>query len=326
MGNKMDFKGNTVIVIGGLGFIGSNLSRKLLEYNANVVIIDAILKESGSNIYNVHDISDKVTLINAYAQDKLSEVIGNASYIFNVAGQTSHPLSMQHPLVDLKLNVETDLCLLEACRSLNPSAKIVHASTRQIYGSQAVLPIVEEASLNPPDINAVHKIAAENYYSLYNRVYGIKAVSLRLTNTFGPGQAMNLSIHGFIPRFIKELISSGEIRLPSDCNVRRDINFVDDVSMAFIACALSGIEQGAYNLGNNEIMSVKDFASLLLKVYGSGKCIDSTEPNNSRISLGDTYLDFGKFKLLTGWQPKISLEEGITHTLEFYKQHKEKYW
>ncbi|MEK6916166.1 MAG: NAD-dependent epimerase/dehydratase family protein [Nanoarchaeota archaeon] len=325
MKNKMDFNGATAIVIGGLGFIGSNLSRKLLEHNAKVVIIDAMLKESGSNLYNINDISDKVKLIKGYAQDKIRDVIGDAGYVFNVAGQTSHPLSMQQPLLDFKLNVETDLCLLEACRLLNPSAKIVHASTRQIYGSQTILPIKEEASLNPPDVNAVNKIAAENYYSLYNKVYGIKAVSLRLTNTFGPGQTMKLPIHGFIPRLIRELISNGEIKLPPDCDIKRDINFIDDVSMAFIACALSNIDKGAYNLGNNEIISIKDFANRLLKANGSGKCIESTEPIKSGINIGSTYLDFGKFNSLTGWKPQVTLEEGITRTLKFYKQNKEKY-
>lgn len=319
---KGKFFGKKTLVIGGLGFIGSNLAYKLVELGARVTIVDACLEGTGFNEHNIEEIKDKVELFKKDIGEKgfAEEVVKDKDFIFNLAGQTGHSLSMQNPELDLDANCKSILNLLESCRKFNPGVKIINASTRQIYGNQILLPIREDAEKKFPDINAVHNIARENYFQLYNRVYGFAACSLRLTNTFGAGQSLN-KYQGFIARFVRELITKGEIDLPVDFKTKRDINYVDDVVEAFLMAVGSS---EIYNLGSNDVLSIEDFAKLMIEINGDGK-LRYREGEQSGISVKDSYLDFSKIKNELGWNPETNLREAIKKTLDFYKLNRENY-
>src|SRR3990167_9663901 len=184
METKNNFKNRQVLITGGLGFIGSNLAIKLVSDGAKVTILDALLPNFGGNIFNISPIKNKVKIIIGDMRDEktIKKVVRDKQIIFNLAGTLSHIDSMTNPFEDLDINCRAQLCLLEACRKYNRNARIVFAGTRNQYGKAIYLPVDEKHIQEPTDINGINSIAAEKYNLLYYRIYGIKTVSLRMSN------------------------------------------------------------------------------------------------------------------------------------------------
>src|SRR5205807_3066822 len=168
------YAGRRVLITGGLGFIGSNLARRLVDLGARVLLVDSMIPEYGGNLFNVAGFRDRVEVNIADVRDPhgMRYLVQDQDYIFNLAGQTSHMDSMTDPYTDLDINCTAQLSILEACRKYNPRARIVFASTRQIYGKPDYLPVDEEHPLRPVDVNGINKMAGECYHVLYHRVYG----------------------------------------------------------------------------------------------------------------------------------------------------------
>src|SRR5215510_2821078 len=154
-------RGRRVMVTGGLGFIGSSLARRLVQLGADVLLLDSLVPEYGGNRFNIADIEDRVTVNVSDVRDQYSlrHLIRGCDYLFNLAGQTSHLDSMQDPFTDLEINGRAQLSILEACRKYNPGIRIVYASTRQIYGKPAYLPVDEKHPLQPTDVNGINKMS-----------------------------------------------------------------------------------------------------------------------------------------------------------------------
>src|SRR6266851_1659335 len=136
------FGGKRILITGGLGFIGSNLARRLVELDARVILVDSLIPEYGGNLFNIDGISSRVQVNISDVRDEHSMryLVQGQDYLFNLAGQTSHLDSMQNPYVDLDINCRAQLAILEACRKYNPSIRVVFASTRQIYGKPDYVP------------------------------------------------------------------------------------------------------------------------------------------------------------------------------------------
>ena len=200
MSNPADsYKGSTVLVTGGLGFIGSNLAIRLVDAGASVTIVDSLDPSCGGNMFNVEPIKDsaQVRIGDVRDQALMRDVLRGKQFVFNLAGHISHIQSMEDPFNDLELNCRSTLSLLEACRYVNRDARVVFASSRQTYGRAASLPVSEEDLLRPVDVNGVNKMAAEWFHLVYNEVHHVPSVSLRLVNTFGPRQLLRHSRQGF---------------------------------------------------------------------------------------------------------------------------------
>ena len=324
------FSGKQVMITGGLGFIGSNLARRLVGLGAKVLLIDSLIPDYGGNLFNIHDIKDKIQVNIADIRDEhgMRYLVRNQDYIFNLAGQVSHIDSMTDPFTDLEINVRAQLSLLEACRHNNPEVKIIFASTRQIYGKPDYLPLDEQHLLHPPDVNGVNKMAGEWYHIVYNRVYALRTVALRLTNTYGPGQLMKHNRQGFIGWFIRQVTLGEEIQLFGDGQQRRDLNFVDDVVDAFLRAAANDQSDGQiYNLGDDEPISLKFLVELLIELVGQGNYRLVPFPENrKRIDIGDAYSTYFRIQKHLGWRPTTPLCEGLARTIDYYRQYGEHYW
>ena len=255
-------------------------------------------------------------------------LVKGQDYIFNLAGQVSHIDSMKDPYTDLEINCRSQLSILEACRKNNPGVKIVFAGTRQQYGKPDYLPVDENHPLHPTDVNGINKMAGEWYHILYNNVYGIRATSLRLTNTYGPRQLMKHSRQGFIAWFIRQAIDGEEIKIFGDGKQIRDFNYVDDVADAFLLAAAQNTSNGLiYNLGGDEPISLLDFTKLLIKIVGRGSYTLVPFPEDKkRIDIGDFYADYSKIRKALGWRYKTTLREGLAKTVEYYKKYRQYYW
>jgi UDP-glucose 4-epimerase len=322
------FQGRRVLITGGLGFIGSNLARRLVELGAQVTLVDSLIPEYGGNLFNIAGIEDKVRVNISDVRDEhsMKYLVQGQDVLFNLAGQTSHMDSMRDPFTDLEINAKAQLYILEACRRYNPDIKIVFASTRQVYGKPQYLPVDEKHPLRPVDINGVNKLAGEWYHLLYNDVYGIRTCVLRLTNTIGPRMRVKDARQTFLGIWIRLLVEGKPFEV-WDGKQLRDFTYIDDAVEAFLMAAASEAANGkVFNLGGDCVISLKDLADLLIEVNGGGEYIvKEFPPDRKRIDIGDYYADYSLIRSTLGWEPKIPLREALKRTLDYYKNYLDKY-
>ena len=322
------FRNKRALITGGLGFIGSNLARRLVELGGRVTIIDSLVPEYGGNLFNVAGLENKISMNISDVRDvhNMRYFLKNQDYLFNLAGQTSHLDSMEDPYTDLEVNCRAQLYILEECRRYNPKIRVVFASTRQVYGRPDYLPVDEKHLLRPVDVNGINKMAGEWYHILYNNVYGIKACALRLTNTYGPRMRIKDARQTFVGVWIRRL-SEGKPFEVWGGKQMRDFNYVDDVVDAVLMAATNDRAIGKiFNLGSDEIISLKKLADMLVKLNGSGKYKMCVFPAARRkIDIGDYYSDYKLIKNTLNWKPKVTLEKGIAATLAFYRKNLERY-
>ena len=326
-----EYRGRSVLITGGAGFIGSNLARRLAELgDVKVTIVDAMIPDQGGNLFNLDGIEDRVACHVANIGDDhvINHLVGGVDYIFNLAGSTSHLDSMRAPRQDLELNCAAQLTMLEACRQFNPGVKIVFSSTRQVYGKPLYLPVDEDHRVAPPDINGIHVLAAENYHLLYYRIYGLRAVCLRLTNVYGPRQLLHHNRQSFIAWFIRQAIDGGAIELFGDGRQRRDLNYVDDAVDALLLAGASEAAEGEiFNLGGEQSVSLAELAELLIELTGKGSvCSVPFPPERQLIDIGNFYSSYRKIETALGWRPRTPLKIGLQRTIEFYRKHRAHYW
>jgi len=324
------FDRKKVLITGGLGFIGSNLAIRLVELGADVTLVDSLIPTYGGNLWNVEPIKTRVRINISDVRDPfaMKYLISGQDYLFNLAGQTSHVDSMENPETDLAINVQAQLQILEACRQHNPDVKVVFASTRQVYGRPLRVPVGEDHPLTPVDINGVHKLAAEHYHRLYNNIYGIRSVILRLTNTYGPRMRVVDARQTFLGIWIRRLLEGEPILIYGDGSQLRDYNYVDDVVDALLMAAETDTCYGdVLNLGSQEVFSLSQTAEIFLDLHPDGQVSYVPFPKSRlSIDIGDYQGDFSRIHGALGWSPKTNFRDGMRRTLEYYQQNREKYW
>ena len=329
MAAKNFFRRKKILITGGSGFIGSNLAIRLVEAGAKVTILDSLLPNFGGNKFNIASVKDKVQVKIADLRDQkvLDKLIVKQEIIFNLAGTLSHIDSMNDPFVDLDINCRAQLCLLETCKNHNRDVKIIFAGTRNQYGRALYLPVDEKHIQEPTDINGINSIAAEKYHLLYWRIYGISTVSVRMTNTYGPRHQMRHPRQGVLNWFIRQLMDGETVKIYGDGKQIRDVNYVDDVADALILCAKFKKTNGqVYNLGGAPV-TLSEFVSCAIEILRHGKFKLVRFPRERlAIEIGNYVADIGKIEADLNWRPKVSIEEGIEKTIEYYRQYKKFYW
>jgi len=317
-------RGKRVLVTGGLGFIGSNLARRLVQLGAEVLLVDSLVPEYGGNLFNIAGIEGQVTVNVSDVRDEhsLAYLVRDRDYLFNLAGQTSHLDSMDDPFTDLEINCRAQLSILEVCRRVNPRVKIVFTSTRQIYGRPEYLPVDEQHLLRPVDVNGINKMAGEWYHILYNNVYGLRAAALRLTNTIGPRMRIKDARQTFVGVWVRNLLEGRDIEVWGGDQLR-DFTYVDDAVDALLLAAVSDDANGrVFNLAGEPVVSLKDLAALLVEVNGAGSVAIHPFPDERRrIDIGDYYADASLIRGVLGWQPRVPLRDALVRTLAFYREH-----
>ena len=319
------YRGRRVMITGGLGFIGSNIARRLADLGADVLLMDSLIPDFGGNFFNIDGFADRVrvNIADVRQESTMNHLVRDREVIFNLAGQVSHIDSMRDPYTDLDINCRSQLSILEACRKFNPGAKVVFAGTRQVYGKPDSLPVTEDHLVRPTDVNGINKAAGENYHILYNNVFNVRACSLRLTNVYGPRQLIKHNRQGFIGWFIRLALEGREIQIFGDGSQVRDFVYVEDAVDAFLRAGASDSVNGhVFNVGGNEPISHTDLVKLLIDVAGAGSVRQVPwPPEKKAIDIGSFYADSTRFRQMVGWAPQVSLREGLTETLKYYRKH-----
>jgi UDP-glucose 4-epimerase len=324
------FRDKDVLITGGLGFIGSNLAIELVKLGAKVTIVDNMLPRQGGNLFNIHDIADKVAVNISDVRNELSmnHLVKGIDYIFHLAGQVNHVDSMRNPLQDLDINCRGTLVLLESLRQFNRDAKVIFAGTRSEYGSSVKLPVDEDQPTNPKGLYAVTNLAAEKMVLVYDDVFKIKGTCLRITNTFGPRHQMEHDEYGVFNWFIRKAMDDEEIPVFGDGRILRDFLYIEDLVECFIKVAITDKAYGeVFNIGTGTPINFYDLAEKIAKITRTGKT-KFTEFTQERkeVEPGDYYADISKIKRITGWESHTPLDEGIRKTVEYYRKYKKEYW
>ena len=323
--HRQYYRGRAVMITGGLGFIGSNLARQLVQLGADVLLVDSLIPDYGGNLFNIDGIADRVrvNVADIRQQSTMNYLVRDRDVIFNLAGQVSHIDSMRDPYTDLDINCRSQLTVLEACRNFNATVKIVFAGTRQVYGRPKSLPVDETHLVRPTDVNGINKAAGEYYHLVYNNVFGVRGCSLRLTNVYGPRQLLKHNRQGFIGWFIRLAIEGRTIQIYGDGSQQRDFVYVDDAADAFLRAGASDACNGeAFNVGGAAPIAHRELAEMLIRIAGSGSVeYVAWPPESKAIDIGSFYADSTKFKTTTGWRPTVALEDGLRRTIAFYREH-----
>ena len=327
---KEFYKDKNVLITGGLGFIGSNLSIELVRQGANVTIVDNMLPRQGGNLFNIEPVKNEVKINYSDIRNQLSmnHLVKDQDIIFHLAGQVNHVDSMKNPVQDLEINCLGTLVLMQALRHNNQNAIVVYSGTRGEYGTSVKLPVNEDHPLNPKGLYAVTNLAAEKIIIVYKEVFNIPGICLRITNTYGPRHQMMHDEYGVFNWFIKKAMDDEAIPVFGDGMIKRDFMYIDDLVMCMLmtACTKDAIGQ-VFNVGSGTAVTFRELAQKIATISKTGS-YNFTEFTKERAEVepGDYWADISRIKNIVGWEPSTGLENGIKKTVDFYRKYKEYYW
>jgi UDP-glucose 4-epimerase len=298
------------LVTGGAGFIGSHLSERLLSQGARVRAIDAFtdfyprpLKER--NLDNLRGREGYEFVEGDLRQLDLPKLLGGITHVFHLAAQAGVRRSWGAEFqVYTGLNIDATQRLLEACVG-TPIQRLVYASSSSVYGDAVEIPMVETALPQPVSPYGVTKLAAEQLCHLYYSNYRVPAVSLRYFTVYGPRQRPDMGFHRFLTAILagKPLVQFG------DGLQTRDFTFVADAAKATSDAAVRGVPGRVYNIGGGARVSLKEVFELIARVSGRKVTIDHQPPQKG--DMRDTYADTTRARVDLGFQPSVTLEEGL---------------
>ncbi len=322
--------GASVLVTGGLGFIGSNLAARLLAGGATVTLCDAMIEGYGGNPANIAGLRGRVEVDVSDVRDAaaMERLVDGRDIVFHLAAQVSHVMSLSNPYPDIDINIKGTAVVLEACRKVNPSVLVVRSGTRGQYGPAVRLPVSEETPSDPRGIYEISQLSAEMICRTYTRIHGIRTVPLRLTNIYGPRSQMKHSQFGVVNWFVRLALENRPIPIFGSGKILRDFLYVDDCVEALLAAALSPAAVGEIiNVGHDSASTFLEVAELL-RVIVPGTRIEFTEfsPERKAQEPGDFVSDITKIRRLLGWEPKTGLREGLARTVDFYRDRRGEYF
>jgi nucleoside-diphosphate-sugar epimerase len=324
------FEGSRSLVTGGLGFIGSNLARALDALGSRVTVLDSLAPGQGGNRFNLEGAEGCIDIQIADILDGnvIETAVRGQDFVFHIAGSGNHLDSLEAPLRDLDVNARATLAVLEAGRRENPGAKVVSAGTRSIYGRLQTSPVTEEHPLLPTEVNSANKAAADLYHGAYHVSHGLHAVSLRLTNTYGPRMLASHFRQGFINWFVRTAVEGGVFRLYGDGSQVRDLSYVDDTVHAHLLAAITPDAAGeSFNVGSGRPVSLQEIARELVDIAGKGSIEYVPFPDDARrIEIGDYVADISKAERVLDWRPHVSLRDGLAKSVRYYEVYGERYW
>lgn len=321
-----DLKAKRVLVTGAAGFIGSHLTEALLSLGADVTCM--VHYSSSASLGNLDRLPDsvrsglRIAAGNIEDSDFVMRTVEGHDVVLHLAALIAIPYSYLAPRSYLRTNIEGTLNVLEAVRRLGVP-RVVHTSTSEVYGTALRTPIDEEHPLQGQSPYSASKLAADKMAESYYRSFGTPIVTLRPFNTFGPRQ----SARAFIPTIICQALERDEIHLGS-LTPQRDMTFVSDTVDGFLRAATApGIEGETINLGTGQTYSIGDFAERILGLMGMRKRIvhDAQRDRPARSEVMKLVSDNSKAKRMMGWEPRVSLDEGLAQTIAFVDQHRDLY-
>ena len=304
-----------VLVTGGCGFIGSELTKQLSELDAKITIVDNL--SSGKEEY-VKDISG-VSLIVADLNDKekMQELVKEKDYVINLAALPFIPDSYFYPNEFFEINVNATINLALAVSKEKKIKRFVHISSSEIYGSARHVPMDENHPTTPQSTYAVSKLAGERVVFTMHKEHNIPAVIIRPFNSFGP----NITQPYIIPEIISQLLKNQDEITLGNINSKRDLTFVSDTARGIIlALVVEGIIGETINVGSQRALSIKELAQKIASIMEKEVSINVDSTRFRPHDVDTLVCDYNKASKLLGWKPEVSINEGLERTIKWVKE------
>lgn len=316
-----DISKSTFLVTGGAGFIGSNIVKYLVKHNAGEIrIVDNLSNGYIENIEQYLSLPNVVFYEESLVDLMVCErVVQGVDYVIHQAALGSVPRSINNPIATNEANVSAFLNLLTAAKDAKVK-RMVFASSSSVYGDSAVMPRTENHIGNPLSPYAVSKQVDELYAKVFYRVYKFPVMGLRYFNVFGPHQSPNGPYAAVIPMFMNALLSNQSPVIHGEGDQSRDFTYIDNVVQANIRALFTEKEEAfgeMFNVGYGEATSILDLFKMLKKAVNS-----SLEPSFVAPRVGDvkdSLADISKANKLLGYEPKVSINEGLAETIAWFE-------
>ena len=309
------YRGRRVMITGGLGFIGSNLARRLVELDADILLVDSLIDDYGGNLFNLAGVEGRVrvNIADVRQPSTMNYLVRDREVIFNLAGQVSHIDSMRDPVQRPRDQLPQPADGARGVPALQPVDEGgVRGHAPGVRQARAPAGRTKTICVRPTDVNGINKIAGEFYHLVYNNVFGVRACSLRLTNVYGPRQLLRHSRQGFIGWFIRLAIEGREIQVFGDGLQLRDFVYVDDAADAFLRAGAADVSNGEFfNVGGAQPISHSELVTLLIEIAGSGtyRLVD-WPADKKAIDIGSFFADSSRIKATLGWEPRVVAARG----------------
>jgi UDP-glucose 4-epimerase len=322
------YRDRAVLIIGGFGFIGVNLTRELVRLGARVTVVTPSLDRHRATAAELAPAGVRALEGDLRDAPAMRIAIAGQEIVFNLAGRSGAVRSMEDPWTDLDVNCRGNLVLLEALRGESPSAKLVFVSSRLAYGRAGESTadgggVSEGHAVDPMCVHAVHKLAVEQYLRLYAKLYGVRFAAARLTNPYGPGQPRERTAYGVVNRLIHLAMAGEPLPVYGDGRQLRDYIYVDDAVQALLTLGAAAACDGQiYNVGSGVGTPLVEMARAIASIVGRGRVEFVPWPALAElIETGDFVADVRKIHRDAGWEPRIALAEGLERTVAFYRAH-----
>jgi len=297
------------LITGGAGFIGSHLSDKLIELGHEVVIIDNLANGRMANIKHLLDNKNfKFHEFDIINLEDIKPIFKDVDWVFHLAGIGDIVPSIENPKDYYDCNVTGTFNVLESSRAAAVK-KIVYAASSTCYGIPDSYPTEEIAEIRPQFPYALTKNMGEELVMHWSQTYDIPAISLRLFNVYGPRSRTSGAYGAVFGVFLAQKLANKPFTIVGDGEQTRDFTFVSDIAAAFVAAAAANVSGEIINIGSDNTYSVNRLVELL----------DGREVVHIPKRPGEpdcTWADISKAKRLLNWEPKVSLEKGVSVVLD----------
>jgi UDP-glucose 4-epimerase len=304
-----------VLIIGGAGFVGANLVRRCLaEEDVRLTVMDSLDPHLHATVRNLREVWSRIRFVRGDMRDEtlLADIVQGQDVIFNCAAQTSHPLSIQYPLLDAEINCLGNLKLLESIRLLNPAARVIYTSSSTVIGKARTRVVDEEHPEHPLEIYSANKGVAEKYYRIYHTLHDLRTVVLRFANLYGP-YGKGFQEYGFINYFIHLAQTGQEIRIFGSGSQTRNILYVEDAAdLLWKAAQEPRLVGESWFATSEEHLSVREIAEAIVRVFQSGKVTHVDWPEERRrMEVDHAVFSSARLRSVIDWQPGYDLESGL---------------
>ena len=314
------YRDKQILILGGAGFIGSNLAEELVRQKAKVTVIDGLVDFTGGKIENIKHILPKIKFYKNQIEriQNIEELLKKQDLIIDSMALTSHNYGMENPIYDVQFNLLSHIFLITCLKNCH-NAKLIYLGSRAQYG-QVKYPIIEESTPQTPiDVQGVNKTATEYYYKIYSKKYQFNVSSLRITNCFGENQKVEGDEIGLMGSFISDILNDREIEIYGDENRIKNMVYIKDlVDIILKVGAMDFKGFDAFNVAGYEL-TLKELLDNLIKIMGKGEYITKHFPDTIKdIDVGTAKYSDLKLRDKIGELKITDREIALRNTVDYF--------
>jgi len=320
--NEIDqfYQDKKILILGGAGFIGSQLANEFVSLGSKVVIVDGLVPHTGANPKNIQGITEKIDFHDSKVEtlENLPALINASDLIIDSIALTSHHYGMENPVFDVQTNLVPHVQLIMSLKNTS-NKKIVYLGSRNQYGPTKDAVVTEDTPSNPIDAQSINKAAADSFYKMYSTKYNFDVLSLRITNCFGENQKITDDV-GLVGSFIRDILAGQTVEIFGTKGRKKNLLYVKDlVNIVVRLCAQEFSCYQSFNVGGREII-LGELLENIISIVGKGSYHIKPFPKEIKdIDIGDPVYSTEKLRNALGELEFSDLKTSLTNTINYFR-------